>query len=586
LASDHQIREEVRSRVDIVAVIGEVVPLKRSGASYKGRCPFHEEKTPSFTVSGTKQVFHCFGCKAGGDLFDFVMRIDGLSFPEALRKLAERAGVQLPERTESVRARTEEERARARKDRLFEVNGMAADFFRRMLDTERAAAARAAIDERAIGRRVADAFRLGWAPDSCDELGSHLSGRGVSPAEAEELGLVIPRKDGRGHYDRFRNRLVFPISDVSGNVLAFSGRRLDADPESPKYVNSPESVVYRKGRTLYGLGAARVAIRQSGQAIVVEGNFDLLQLHEKGFENVVAPMGTALTVEHVDVLRRYAREIVVLFDGDAAGRKAARATWDLIAPAGLAGRLVVLPPGEDPDSFLRKRGADALQSLLAAAPGMLEHLIEKAAAEAGGRVHERAAAIGDMSLAVARVKDPIERDLYGKVLGRAFGLDERQVRSFVRENRDVAPRPAAPAPLDPTEAELVGAILDSPELASEASAAGVGDLLEDASLRLVYGWILDEGVGPDLAFLSRDGAEDLPEATRSWLSGRLVEARYDADRAARAFRDTVHKLEFRKATRRRKELDEGIRDAERTGDLSGAARLAAEKAELLRRFKR
>ncbi len=581
MASD-PVKEEIRSRVDIVALIGEVVPLKRSGANYKGRCPFHEEKTPSFNVNGPKQMFHCFGCHVGGDVFGFVMRIDGLSFPEALRKLAERAGVQLPEQTESVRARTEEERARARKARLFEVNGIATDFFRRMLETPRGSEAQAAIQGRGIGKRVADAFRLGWAPDSWDELGSHLGARGVSPQEAEELGLVVPRKDGHGHYDRFRNRLMFPVSDVSGNVVAFSGRKLDLDPESPKYVNSPESAVYRKGKTLYGLGAARVAIRQSGQAVIVEGNFDLLQLHQMSFENVVAPMGTALTAEHVDVLRRYAREIVVLFDGDAAGRKAARATWDLVAPAGLAARIVVLPADADPDSFLRQRGAEALKNLLDAAPGMLEHLIERAAADAGTRVQERAAAIREMTEAVAKAKDPIERDLYGKLLGRTFGLDDRQVRSFLRDNRGpVRAAPPVATALDPTEAELVGAIIDLPDLVPLAEEKGVGELIEDPSLRALYRRIVEEGVGPDLAVAS----EELPETTRAWLSGRLVEARYDADRAGVAFRDTVRKLEFRKATRSRQLLDDAIRDAERTGDFQGAARLAGEKAQLLRRFK-
>lgn len=438
---------EIRERTDVVALIQQYVSLKRVGASFRGLCPFHGEKTPSFYVHPSRQFFHCFGCQVSGDVITFYMRIEGLTFPEALRQLAERAGVELP--AGDARTDADVRNAKARRERLVAVMDAAAGFYvQRLKDHPLAEIARAELKRRNIEPATAEAFRLGYAPHGWDALSVWLGQQGHSMKDAEELGLVVPRKSGGGYYDRFRHRLLFPVSDHNGRIVAFSGRILDAPPDEPlsdrntepaaKYVNSPENPLFRKSEVLFGLHEGRVDIRQKGWVVVCEGNFDLVALHQAGFQNAVAPLGTAFTPEHAKLLKRFAQRVVLMFDGDKAGRKAVRTAFPLLTAVGLASKVVRLPADDDPDTVLRREGPEALLRRIEAAPSILEHLIDEAADEAAGDPAQMSAAIANLGPILQALDNPVEIRLYVERIARKFQISDieavrQQLRRGVRD---------------------------------------------------------------------------------------------------------------------------------------------------------
>lgn len=402
----------VKERTDLVALIGESVRLTRRGRSFTGLCPFHKEKTPSFHVNPERGFYHCFGCKESGGAIDFLMKVEGRTFVEAVRALAERAGVEVAE-TMTDAERREAHAARRSKDDLYAVMNLAATFFEHSLRGGPGMSAhplsRYARDE--LARRglplpaegdvgpIADAlqaFRIGYAPFGWDGLTSFLRQQGVSPVLGERVGLLAPRSSGSGHYDRFRHRLMFAVTDVMGRVIAFSGRALadpspaelsslgitgpapQADGAAPaKYINSPESPIYTKGEHLFGLHQARHTVRQRGEAILVEGNFDVVALHARGITSAVAPLGTAFTVAQAKLIKRFAPSVVLLFDGDAAGKKATRAARAPCLEAGLSAKAVSLPRGLDPDEIVRQKGPSALTQLIQGARALLQYLIDE-----------------------------------------------------------------------------------------------------------------------------------------------------------------------------------------------------------------
>ncbi len=306
---------EILRRADIAEVIGEHVALRKVGTGYQGLCPFHPDSKPSFHVNGVRQFFHCFGCGAGGNVFHFLMRLHHLTFPEAVRKIAARYGLALPEGESSP----EEKRRKDQRDSLLEANDLAAKFFRRFLLGPEGEQARLYLDTRRISRETQEAFGIGLAPQGWRGLVDHLRRSAFPLSAAEDAGLVIRRKEG-GHYDRFRGRLIFPIHDEGGRVIGFGGRALT--DETPKYINSPDSAVFSKGKNLYGLNLARGAIRDLDSVVVVEGYTDLLALYQAGIRNVVATLGTALTSDHLHTLKRYTDSVIHVFDGDEAGERA------------------------------------------------------------------------------------------------------------------------------------------------------------------------------------------------------------------------------------------------------------------------
>ncbi|MCS6797918.1 MAG: DNA primase [Myxococcota bacterium] len=612
---------EVRARTDLGALVTEHVALKRRGQSLVGLCPFHAEKTPSFHVHPARGFFYCFGCKAQGDAIAFLMRLEGLTFLEAVRRLAERAGV--PVTVLDPAAEAEERAARARTERLYAILDAAAGFYvRQLAEHPLGEIARKELERRGVRPATAQAFRLGYAPAGWDALSRFLRERGHSPADAEAVGLLVPRREGGGHYDRFRHRLLFPIADAQGRIVAFSGRRLDPPPNEPltdgatadpaKYINSPESPLYRKGELLYGLFEGRVALRREGWAIVCEGNFDLLALHQAGFANAVAPMGTALTAAHLSTLRRHVERIVLLFDSDRAGKQAVRAAQPLLARAALPARVVTLPPGHDPDSFLREQGADALRRLIDAAPGIAEHLIDETAAEAGSEGRSRAAVVESLAPLFEAVESPVERQLYLERLARRLDVRDpvlverelRRVRSRSRPmgsgsgtGRSVGPRPVASPSLrpdrgttgvatsgwsaPPVETEVLGALLDYPELLTAPETDGLETLLTNPELRSIFlhaARMVSVRGAVDRTVLA-DGVQD--RGARTWLERRLVTQDYeDVERARRVVGDGVQRLRERALEERRRRIQEAAVRARRAGDEAAAERLMRQHLEL------
>jgi DNA primase len=377
--------DKIRELSDLGQIVGESVKLERRGRSLIGLCPFHKERSPSFNVNEDRGFYHCFGCKASGDVFKFVQETEGLSFIEAVRSLGERLGIEVDDdlSTEDRKKRVADKR---RQDALYRANESAADFFERCLKAHDLShfaheeLARRELSMDGEHRDTLKAFRLGYAPDAWDELSQHLRKAGHDLRAAEAVGLIAPRRGGQGYYDRFRHRLMFAIVDLHGRVVAFSGRSLpsakETEEESPaKYINSAESPIYKKRATVFGLYQARTALRAGKPCILVEGNFDVVSLHARGFENTVAPLGTAFTIEQGKQIKRFTTELTLLFDGDSAGRKATLASREPAHEAGLNARVAQLPDGIDPDDFIRAKGAEAMTHLLTGARGLLDHLI-------------------------------------------------------------------------------------------------------------------------------------------------------------------------------------------------------------------
>jgi DNA primase len=644
----------VRDRTDIVALVVESVPsLKRRGRSWVGLCPFHKEKTGSFHVNADRGFFHCFGCKESGSAIDFVMKHEGATFPEAVRALAERSGIVIEE---DARAPSEVDRQKKARDDLYTVNQLAATYFERELREHAESAyaleelarrglvpswARSSLPDRALSepapadsasRTATDdaiqAFRIGYAPSGWDGLARFLREQGVSPIAAETVGLLVPRSSGSGHYDRFRHRLMFAVIDPQGRVIAFSGRALaplpganggqDGHEESKpaKYINSPESPIYSKGSALFGLYQARHAIRQAESATVVEGNFDVVSLHARGVQNVVAPLGTAFTVDQAKLLKRFTSNVVFLFDGDAAGEKAVRLASEPRITAGLAAKVASLPAGTDPDDLVRTRGPEALAYVLQCAEAMTAAFIRALldAPLSAGDALGKLASINEIFSLIGKEPDPLVRaQLYvyadHQVQAR---LDIRGVDSLrayreklQKEAAKEAPRgPAGPSPRQarvavrepgaPERAEIVGALIEFPELIDDPEVRGFLSLLEGASARTVAA-ISDSiriVLSPPSEPLSDPGGVALPQKSldsgsflaqipppiQAFASERLAAPHHDSRDDAK-----VHLLENAQKLRRvvlgREANDLAREQYKATGDWQVETELAREAAK-------
>ncbi len=508
--------DDVRDRTNIVDVIKRYVELKRAGTgSWKGLCPFHAEKTPSFHVHEARQFFHCFGCGEKGDVFGFLIKTEQRAFTDVLRDLAQQAGVDLPEREPlSPAERKARVDAESERDRLLRIMDMAATFFEVTYASPSGTTARAYVEGRGIGTETRTRFRIGYAPSRWDALQDHLHENKVAPSDAERLGLVGTNE--RGRYDFFRDRVMLPVFDRQKRVIGFGSRLLDPEAKDRKYVNSPDSPLFHKKECLYGLHVALDAIRKSGTAVVVEGNFDVLALHEAGIEEAVAPMGTALTVEQVTLLERVARRVVVIFDGDTAGKRASEKVVPLLVEADVDGRIARLPNGEDPDDFVRKNGAAAFHALIDGARPMLDQFIQDAAKETS--VPGRVVALETVAALLVKVRNPTTRELYARQLAVVLGLTNQQVGRSLREAQEERARGARESERRPDRAdseagangimpgttggdggsiierslprdelELLALIATYPELCGTPEAARAGELLVDPGARQLFG---------------------------------------------------------------------------------------------------
>ncbi|MEE8218770.1 MAG: DNA primase [Vicinamibacteria bacterium] len=416
--------EEVRRAADIVKVISDHIVLKKMGTSWKGLCPFHEEKTPSFNVRQEPAVFHCFGCGEGGDVFKFLMLRERTSFPETLETLARRFGVPVPE------GRFEPGPDRKEREAMLGLMEAAAEHFARALWTAPGTTAREYLLGRGFRKETLERIRAGAARDSWDDLLGTLRGRHSATA-LQKAGLVLARKGGDGHYDRFRNRAVFPILNESGKVVAFGARSLDGS--EPKYLNSPESPVYHKGRVLYGLSWARDAVRRTGRVVLMEGYLDVARALECGVEEAVATCGTALTASHARLLRRFAETICVNFDQDEAGQRATRKSLEVLLGEGLRVRVVELTEGHDPDSYLKAEGGDAYRQRIEEAPeGMVWLMRQAEQAHDLGSPEGKAGFLSALLPALTRIENAVERSAWLSRAAERGGLDESAAREEMR----------------------------------------------------------------------------------------------------------------------------------------------------------
>ena len=418
--------QQIRDRIDIVDVVSRYVTLSKTGQNYKGLCPFHSEKTPSFSVSPTRQMFHCFGCGVGGDGITFIMKREGMEFIEVVRDLAQQAGVTIPE----SRSGSRDGRSSSDRERYEQMYALTASWFQHQLQTsESGNMARQYVEGRGMAISTVEEFGLGYALPGWNGLSHHLKEKGFTQKEVLESGLVVPKDhDGQSpgqkfpYYDRFRDRIMFPIANSRGRVIAFGGRTLN-DQGTPKYINSPETAFFTKGRELYGLEKARKVVSQLDRLILVEGYFDVIALSQAGVKNVVAPLGTALTSGHVQAIRRMAKTVVLLFDGDVAGVSAVLRTLDLFLNTGIGVKVMVLPSGDDPDTFIRTKGIEPFLKLEADAPNLLEFAVgaclDRCQVES---VEDRIRSADEVLRIIQKTSNPIEKDEYLRMVSDRLGI--------------------------------------------------------------------------------------------------------------------------------------------------------------------
>jgi DNA primase len=430
----------IKNSANIVDVVGDDVVLKRSGRNYLGLCPFHVEKTPSFTVSPDKQIFYCFGCQTGGNVFSYVMQSQGVSFPEAVRAVADRYGIEVPNEHLSA----EQKKQLSEKEKLLRINQLAVSFFREsLLDPRVGQRALAYLLGRGMTRKIIDSHQLGYAPDQWDGLLGFMNQKRAPMELLTKTGLVIPRKDRSGCYDRFRDRVMFPILDLHQQVIGFGGRVMGDG--LPKYLNSPESRIYNKSRSLYGIDKARQEARKSGTVFLVEGYFDALALHLYGITNAVATLGTSLTGDHVQLLKGLvgpSGRVTLVYDSDQAGIKAARRSIPIFEQGFLEARILILPQGYDPDDYLREHGPDDFLKAAEKASGMMTFLIDSAIQQHGLTLEGKVKVVAEVLESLAAVQDNIARTLNIKQLAERLDIDETAILEKVRQTVNMAPRPA------------------------------------------------------------------------------------------------------------------------------------------------
>jgi DNA primase len=563
---------EIRSRADIVSLVSRYVELKQAGRNWKGLCPFHNEKTPSFNVNADRQIFHCFGCQEGGDVLGFLMKHEGLTFPEAARQLGAELGIEIPEERD--------DRDAGLTTRIFEANRLAQALYREALRTPEGKSARAYLVSRGFDGESADQFGIGFAPARWDAVADQLREHRIPGDVGAAAGLLAERKSGQGHYDRLRGRLTFPIEDVRGRVIGFGGRALEPDQE-PKYLNTPESPVFHKRQALYGYPAALEAIRRAGRVILCEGYFDRIAFARAGMGEALATCGTALTEDHGAQLRRRTREIVLVFDGDGAGQAATEKALAVLLPQGLRVRAALIPGGADPDDYLNKEGAEALKRLVDDAPDALEMSIHNALRQGVATPDQKADAVAHVAPLVARVADAVSRDEYIRRLALAVNASpaavSRIVRDAARRTREVVPvdasalglgRERRDAPEERQLRSLARLVLQRPDLISDEAALTLNDVLPGGAWKSIIEQLIEaaaeglttsgEGSGVDPFAVEMRLDEDSRQRLREIA---IDDTPLDTDRSAeQVLEDLISWFERRRLDAKNRELSQKMRD--------------------------
>jgi DNA primase len=582
---------EIKNAADIVELVSEVVHLKKAGKNFVGLCPFHAEKTPSFTVSPEKQIFYCFGCGAGGNIFSFLMKTDGLAFPEAARSLARRYGIDIPNRSLTP----EQKQRMSERESLLEINRQAMDFFAQAL--RRGASGQAAtayLSKRSLSSDIIDRFNLGYAPKGWDHLLNFFLKKGVPPARIERSGLILAKKDGRGYYDRFRDRIIFPIIDVNQAVIGFGGRVMD--DTLPKYLNSPETPVYNKSRSLYGLHLAKDKCRQVQTVYIVEGYLDLLTLHQNGIENAVATLGTALTADHVRMLSRYVSRMILVYDSDEAGiRSALRCIdifWkehvdfsrgDVFSEEKADTHILVLPDGHDPDSYLREKGLEVFEKAASRAPGIISFLIEQSIAMHGLSTEGKIRVVTDLKHPLSAINDNVARSLYIKQLSERIGLEEKLILEKIREDsagseiRDIdRKKKYANRMGSRLEQQIIAMMLQFPAILPEIKRSNVIEYIENQQLQFIGQTILEHQISSVDQISGLLSRIDNPEQQRLISALAMTEESWDESGCLKLIAQFVKQGQKR---RDRQILDQ-IKAAEKQNDQETLNSLLKEKQKL------
>lgn len=564
----------IRSSADIVEVVSGRVSLKKAGRSFLGLCPFHSEKTPSFTVNPVKQFFYCFGCGEGGDVFDFIMKSEGQTFPEAVANLGERYGIRV-EAYSGGAAKS----ARSDRETLFSANGLAAEFFSSCLKGPGGASAREYLEKRRVGQRAVEAFGIGFAPTGWHNLDLYLKNRGVSEKVIDRAGLSSRNENGKV-YDRFRNRLMFPITDLKDQAAGFGGRTMT--DETPKYLNSPQTPVYDKKRVLYGIRQASEAVRRERSIYVVEGYLDVIALWEAGIENTAATCGTALSAEHVRQLKHLADNIVLVFDADRAGIAAAVRSLPVFSAEGAQARVLALDPGHDPDTFVRQHGRDAFLRLADKAVDLVQFIMDEAVARHGLSITGRARAVEELAPALAMLDDPVARSLYVRHLSQRIGVDEAAILTRVkgaksRTRREPSSEPARDEPRaafqdSPLEKRVVEAMLVSAEFLEEVKAAAFVEEFENETLK---------AIGQTLVSLGADASRsDLMGLFKTSEERCLLAEIFAQSVGEEPCRNILVQFEQSLVKKRLKRLSAALVEACERGDEEASRALAAEQDRL------
>ena len=578
------ILQRIRDATDIVDLISEHVQLVKKGRNYSGLCPFHDEKTPSFSVDPDRQFYHCFGCGVGGNVFKFIQEIDRVTFVEAVKFLAERTGIALPERSGPSREEA------AADDELYRANDLAQKYFHHLLlNDDVGASARTYLQARGLAGDTIEHFGLGYAPSEWDALLKVAGRRGLSPQILERAGLALPRSTGSGHYDRFRDRIAFPIANLSNRTIAFGARALQPDQE-PKYLNSPETSIYQKGRVLYGLSETRDVIRRQDAVLVVEGYMDLISLAQIGIQHVVATSGTALTEDHCRLLARFARQVVLLFDGDAAGSTAAMRALEVLLSTGLDVRVVSLPSEHDPDTFVQKHGPDALLKRAENAQSVLDFYLEQLAQQYDlSSVEGKGRAVETFKPLIAKLSKPqeaVRRDLLLREVAQRLSVDEQALRHEVqasvghrpasrREGSEPPPTTAAPDP-PRHELEFIGLLLNFPQFIPQTAQEFVPNSLSDARTQALCRTLFDHhahGKAIDLGMIMSELADD----ALARLAAQCAAQGFDEEQVERQWRDYL--LYFQKSALQ-KRIDDARQALATASDDGEKARINVELVAL------
>ena len=574
----------VRDSVDIVDLVSGYVSLKKTGKNHTGLCPFHSEKTPSFSVNPDKQIFHCFGCGAGGDAFKFLELQEGLNFPEAVRKLADRAGIAVPV---DRGGQGPDKKAADEKAGLLKVVADAAAYFQRELEGPSGSAARSYLARRGASDQVIKEFGLGFSRNEWDGLLKHLRQKGYQAGQMERAGLIVKRSEGEGHYDRFRNRIIFPIRDISGNVIAFGGRVMD--DSLPKYLNSSETPLYSKSNTLYGLDMAKEHGRKQKYFIIVEGYLDAIACHQYGIRNTVAPLGTALTEGHLRLLKRFADKLVLIFDPDPAGVRASIRGFDLFLASGMKVNVVSLPDQDDPDTFLQKHGQDAFAGCLRQSVKFMDFVLAQVIKDASAlSIDEKVEKAGEMLAFIAKLPSGIERDYYLKKTAEALDLDEVVLRQEMpKPGKSASARPGSEKPSMGTRVKRPRAeeILVHMMLKDDATARDLKDRIQPADFTDP---LLRRAAERIFAVLAAKGQLEQRELTGGddeeliRLISYYSVLEMDYEDLGKHCDDCVDTIRQQNHVRRMKALISAIKQAEAKGDPAEVSRLMEEQGRLSR----